>query len=153
MNELYRLPKSQHRAAVAHALPHLSLVRGKIHPVHRDDAGTAEGRAQQDAHQGACGLAGHGTQLAGDTAPSGWGGSAACADWPGRARGIRAPEAGETTLSISEVLHALNIKLIADDNDEIDKWPAVRVYRAAGTWGSRSRIAPRARWFDAVVTA
>jgi hypothetical protein len=56
-------------------------------------------------------------------------------------------------LSAAEVLHALKIGLIADDDDEIAKWPAVRVYRPAGTWGARSRIAPRARWFDAVVTA
>jgi hypothetical protein len=53
---------------------------------------------------------------------------------------------------MSEVLHALKIRLITDDNDQIDKWPAVRIYRPAGTWGSRSRIAPRARWFDGLVT-
>jgi hypothetical protein len=37
--------------------------------------------------------------------------------------------------------------------DHLNFSPAVRIYRPAGTWGSRSRIAPRARWFDAVVTA
>jgi hypothetical protein len=56
-------------------------------------------------------------------------------------------------LSAAEVLHALKIKLIADADDDLDKWPAVRVYRPAGAWVSAIPGAPRARWFDAVVTA
>ena len=51
------------------------------------------------------------------------------------------------------MLHALKIGLIADDDDEIDKWPAVRVYRPAGAWVSAIPGAARTRWFDAVVTA
>jgi hypothetical protein len=51
------------------------------------------------------------------------------------------------------VLHALKIKLIADADDDLDKWPAVRVYRPAGAWVSAAPSTPRARWFDAVVTA
>jgi hypothetical protein len=56
-------------------------------------------------------------------------------------------------LSAAEVLHALNIKLIADDKDEIDRWPAVRIYRPAGAWVSAMPGAARARWFDVVVRA
>ena len=152
MNELHRLPARQHRAGLAHALHNLFVVRGAVYPADRGNPCAADRRAQQDANQGAGRLAGAWTQRDRDPAVGGWVGGAACADWPGRAQGIRSPEVGETPLSMDEVLHALKIKLIADD-DSIDKWPAVRIYRSAGAWVSATPGAPRARWFDAVVTA
>jgi hypothetical protein len=54
---------------------------------------------------------------------------------------------------MSEVLHAVNIRLITDDKDEIDRWPAVRIYRSASAWVSTTPGAARASWFDVVVTA
>ena len=135
---------------MAHALPHLSLVRSAAAENHWTDADHSRAIGCHAA-QGAGRLGSAWAQRAG-LATAGEGADTVRADWPGRASGIREPEAGETPLSAAEVLHALNIKLIADD-DEIDKWPAVRIYRPAGTWGSRYRIAPLARWFDAVVTA
>jgi hypothetical protein len=147
---VHRLPPIQHRAAMAHALPHLRLVRGTADSAAGQDA-DARSRLDSAAPQGAGGLGSAWAQRAG-SARAGEGADTASADCPGRAFGIRAPETSETALSAAEVLHALKIKLIADDDDEIDKWPAVRVYRPAGTWGTSSRIAPRASWFDAVVT-
>jgi hypothetical protein len=52
---------------------------------------------------------------------------------------------------MAEVLHALKVGLIADD-DEIDKWPAVRIYRPAGAWASATPGARRAGLFDGLVT-
>lgn len=37
--------------------------------------------------------------------------------------GIRIADEGETPLSHSEILHALEIGEAYDENDEIDKWP------------------------------
>jgi hypothetical protein len=148
---VHRLPPSEHRAGLAHALPHLRLVRGAADSAAGQDA-NARSRLDCQAHQGACGLAGAWTQRTGLTL-AGEGVDTARADWPGRASGIRAPEQDETPLSAAEVLHALKIKLIADADDEIDKWPAVRVYRPAGAWVSAIPGAARTRWFDAVVTA
>jgi hypothetical protein len=148
---VHQLPPSQHRAGIPVVLPNLFVVRGATAENHRTDADHSRPISTQAA-QGAGRLGGAWTQRAG-LARAGEGADTVRADWPGCAAGIRAPEEGETPLNAAEVLHALKIKLIADDNDEIDKWPAVRIRRPAGAWVSAAPGAPRARWFDAVVTA
>lgn len=148
---VHRLPQSQHRAGLAHALPHLFVVRCAAAENHRTDADHSRAIGGQAA-PGAGRLGSAWAQRAG-LARVGEGVDTARTDWPGRASGIRAPEASKTPLSAAEVLHALKIKLIADADDDLDKWPAVRVYRPAGAWVSAIPGAPRARWFDAVVTA
>ena len=147
MNELHRLPPSQHRAGLPAALPHLSLVRGAADSAAGQDA-DSRSRLDCPAAPGAGRLDCHGTQRS-RVARAGEGADTARTDWPGRAIGIRAPEASETALSAAEVLHALKIKLIADD--EIDKWPAVRIYRPTGAWVSAMPGAARARWFDGLM--
>jgi hypothetical protein len=147
---VHRLPQSEHRAGLAHALPHLFVVRGAADSAAGQDA-NARSRLDCQAPQSVGRLAGAWAQRAG-LARAGEGADTARTDWPGRASGIREPEQDETPLSAAEVLHALKIKLIAAD-DEIDKWPAVRVYRPAGAWVSAIPGAARTRWFDAVVTA
>ena len=127
MNGLSRLPQSQHRAGLPAALPHLSLVRSAAAENHRTDADHSRA-IDCPAAQGAGRLGGAWAQRS-RVARAGEGADTVRADWPGRASGIRAPEQDETPLSAAEVMHALKIGLIADDNDEIDKWPAVRIHR------------------------
>jgi len=148
MNALYRLPQSQHRAGLAHARPHLSLVRSAAAENHRTDADHSRAIGGQAA-QGAGRLGSAWAQRAG-LARAGEGVDTARTDWPGRAAGIRAPEQDETPLSADEVMVAARIGLCSSSRATT---PPQRVFVARGDWAIDSAGATCARWFDAVVTA
>jgi len=150
MNELYRLLQSQHRAGLAHALPHLFVVRSAAAENHWPDA-DARSRLDSQAASSVGRLGSAWAQRAA-TSLAREGADTACTGWPGRAAGIRAPEQDETPLSAAEVIHAARIGLCSSP-DEVDFEPPVRVFRARGDWAIHSAGAQRAGVFDGLVTA
>lgn len=71
--------------------------------------------------------------------------------WPGKDIGVRAPDAGETPLSMAEVAVGVKLGLWLDPLGEVDVSPIRRRIRPAGTWVSEFETnAPRSV-FDGLV--
>lgn len=148
---MQRLPASHRGACMVAVLPDVLVVRRT--PDSADPETTGATRAKEQPLQaGVNRLGGHGAQR-GAAEGDGERPDGAATDWPGRAYGIRAPEAGETPLSWAEAAIALGKKRLDDLDgfDDVDTWPPCRRIVPAGTWGIFAPGLRQAQPFDGLM--